>query len=255
MITYEEILSNDSILRGMCHHAEETNANNNYPVVIVHGYFSANKIGPQRLFVNIANRLAQMGYNVYRFDLSGMGESDGEISDIKFPDHVRDIDSVIKYVQNKHNRRKVIVIAHCLGCNITLSQVISTPDVFREVIFLAPFYSNRLIMERFFGEKQLNELTTAKHTYRKGLYSDYSFFAENTQNDFIMKINATPITINVILPMDDQFIPLECNEETFGRSAKIKLVHLQKADHNFLETQEELISTIMELLSDEKFTV
>ena len=252
MITYEEVECDSLTLRGVCHHAENRDE---YPVIIVHGYFSANRIGPQRLFVNMANYLAQNGHFVYRFDLCGMGESDGNISDVKFADHVKNLDSIIKYVQAKHNYKKVIIIAHCLGCNIALSQVLTVPRVFREVIFLAPFYSNHLILEKFFGEEKLKELATAKFTYRKGLYSDYSFFAENTQDDFIERINSTPVTINVILPESDQFIPLECNEETFSRAKKIELIYLQNADHNFLETQDELIMKIMELLRDEKFTI
>lgn len=247
-----EISCHNKILRGSVHCPKYNSIP--YPIIIVHGYFSANRIGPQRLFVNLSNYLCEKGYSVYRFDLSGMGESDGDISNIKFNDHVKDLNTIINYVRRQHNYNKVIIIAHCLGCNITLNVVNTQPDAFREVIFLAPFYSNLIIMERFFGKEKLRELSSEKYTYRKGLYADYSFFIENTQENFITNINLTPITINVVIPEVDQFIPVECNNETFKHTEKAKLIWLENADHNFLETQHSLINTICELLDDEKYS-
>ncbi|MCH5151545.1 MAG: alpha/beta fold hydrolase [Clostridiales bacterium] len=253
MMKYIELHTEKGVLRGMVHRA--AGKANPYPIVIVHGYFSANRVGPQRLFVEISNFLSSRGYNVYRFDLSGMGESDGDISNIKFGDHVDDVETIINYVRKQHHNKRVIVIAHCLGCNLTLARVLSNQDAFREVIFLAPFYSNDVIMNKLFDDDKLKELVNAKYTYRKGLYADYSFFAENTQQDFIASVNATPITINVILPEEDQYIPLECNKETFCRADRINLITLAGADHNFLQTHDEISSIILELLQDEKYTV
>lgn len=247
-----ELSSGENILRGTIH--QPAKEYKQYPIIIVHGYFSANRIGPQRLFVNISNFLCEKGYSVYRFDLSGMGESDGEIANIKFVNHVKDLEIIIDYVRKQHQLNKVIVIAHCLGCNITLNEVLERPHIFREVIFLAPFYSNPIIMEKFFGEEKLRELSSAKYTYRKGLYADYSFFIENTQVNFIENINSTPIVINVIIPEADQFIPIECNNETFKKTEKIKLINLKNADHNFLETQNKVINVICELLEDERYS-
>ena len=249
-VTYEEIRDNNIVLRGMHHYPQH---DGECPIIIVHGYFSANRIGPQRLFVNLANYLANEGYHVYRFDLEGMGESDGDISKVRFSGHVENLSKIIDAVYNKFHKN-IIIIAHCLGCNITLSEVIDRPDIFREVIFLAPFYSNRLIMNRFFGRKKIRELSTKKCTYRKGLYADYSFFSENTQDDFKRKLSKTQSTINVIIPKNDQFIPFKCNFETFSRLNNINLIYIDKADHNFLETQNELLELVKRLLQDDKYT-
>ena len=247
-----ELRSDGNALRGCVH--EPSGEPKSFPIIIAHGYFSANRIGPQRLFVNLSNYLCQKGYYVYRFDFSGMGESDGDISTIKFSNHVKDLQAIIEYVQARHQLNKVIVVAHCLGCNVTLSQVLDSPNCFREVIFLAPFYSNQIILENFFGKQKLEQLSQLKHVYRKGLYADYSFFAENTQTAFINSVNNTPITINAILPEDDQFIPLECNNETFRQAQRANVIRMKNADHNFLETQRKLLDLIWELLEDEKYT-
>ena len=47
-ISYMEINSNGRCLRGMVHHSQTASS---IPIIIVHGYFSANKIGPQRLSI------------------------------------------------------------------------------------------------------------------------------------------------------------------------------------------------------------
>lgn len=85
---YFEVESNKKTLRGMKHLSEKNDA---FAVLIIHGYFSSNKIGPHRLYVNIANQLSKRFCSCYRFDMSGMGESDGDISNIKFNNHVYDI--------------------------------------------------------------------------------------------------------------------------------------------------------------------
>ena len=50
---YFEVESNKKTLRGMKHLSEKNDA---FAVLIIHGYFSSNKIGPHRLYVNIANQ-------------------------------------------------------------------------------------------------------------------------------------------------------------------------------------------------------
>ena len=244
-----EINSNGRCLRGLAHYSQTKTA---IPVVIVHGYFSANKIGPQRLFVLMAQRLAQSGFDVYRFDLSGMGESDEDICNITYNDHVDDVFNIISAIREKYLNQKVCVIAHCIGSSITLSNIIKHPDWFREVIFLAPYYSTQEIMSNFFSEKSLEQLVAENFTYRKGLYAHSSFFTESNKDEFIENIKNVTTVINIVIPQKDQFIPLESNLKTFEEAKKVIVRLVDGADHNFLETRDEVINLVEELLKDER---
>ena len=237
----------------MYHKAKQCNKKA-LPVLLVHGYFSANKIGPQRLFVHIANAIASAGFDVFRFDLSGMGESDGEIKDVTFNDHVKDVENMVLKIKDYYGER-VSIISHCLGCNITLENVLKHTDWFREIIFLAPYYTTEETLSHFFNESAKKQLHQENYTYRKGLYAHASFFNESMQDHFVEAINKVSVMVNVIIPENDQFISLETNQATFNNIKKINLMYIKNADHNFLETQNELITITERLLLDEKYTV
>ncbi len=250
-MNYVEIYNHGNILRGMCH---RSNNSDSYPVIIVHGYFSANRIGPQRLFVKLADSIQVNGFDVYRFDLSGMGESDGDISNTTFIDHVKDVKCIIDYVQSIHNK-KVILIAHCLGCNVSLTNIIEFPGLFREIIFLAPFFTTPRTISAFFSHDAIQQLSNENFAYRKGLFAHGSFFKESKQNVFIDQLNKSSVTLNVIIPERDQFIPLESSRDIFDNISFINTIYLPNADHNFLEYNNEVISCVLRLLNDEHYTI
>ena len=245
---YLEIVSNSNILRGMVHVPQ--NAQKHSPaVVIVHGYSSANKIGPQGLFVRIADALSALGYFVYRFDLSGMGESDGNIENVKFADHVADVESVLQYVQTKHSNSPVNVIAHCMGCNCVMDIAGRRAQLFERVVFLAPFFANDITLKRLFTADQLESITTNGYVYRKGLYADYSFFSQNTEQLFIDRLRTLSQHIDVILAERDQFSPTECSKSALEGMKHVDVFQLPNADHNFLEAQQALVNLLCKIFT------
>ena len=248
---YFEVKSNGKTLRGLKHESEY---NNSFAILIVHGYFSSNKIGPHRLYVNIANRLSEKFCPCYRFDMSGMGESDGEISNTTFNDHVFDIMNMVNYIKN-NGVKEIIIISHCIGCNLVIEAILRYKYVFREIIFLTPYFTNKEILRIFFPkDDQLIELFRSGYTHRNGLYVDSSFFLEQTDyNNFLNSVNSSNTFINIIAAKNDQFIPYKYNEELRVDSTSINFSYID-SDHNFLTKQAELIERIEEIITDEYFT-
>ena len=70
----------------------------------------------------------------------------------------------------------------------------------------------------------------------------------------IERINSVTVTVNVIIPLKDQFIPLEDNRRMFGEAKYANVIEMD-GDHNFLETKVELIKKVGELLTDDKYTI
>ena len=252
MIKFVSLKNKGHVLRGMAH---LSNAKDPIPVVVCHGYFSANRVGPQRLFFEMAEYLTKLGFDIYRYDLFGMGESDGVIDGVVFSEHVDDLKKIIYHVKSLYPHQKVCLIAHCLGCNYALVNVLERDDIYREIIFLSPFYTNDRIMKEFFSEEKIKQLHELSFTHRKGLYAHESFFSSNPQSEFIERINSVKVTINVIIPKNDQLIPLEDNEETFKNAKFANIIYMDGADHNFLEHKYAVIEKIGNLLTDEKYTI
>lgn len=238
------VSSSGTTLRGMVHHEKEISQCK--PVLIVHGYFSANRNGPNRLFVKIADNLASLGFATYRFDLSGMGESDGDINKINFKHHVKDVISVIEFVRKQCGSKQITVIAHSLGCAVVLDVMNFAYKNINKVFLLAPFFSSDKTLKVMLGVGSLEELEKKVPIYRKGLYSDISYFKESLAYDeFVPEINRATgngVTIYAILGNIDQFVDINEAKELFLKTPKINVIEIDGADHNFLETQKQVIS-------------
>lgn len=252
MMHYVEIKKTNAVLRGMVHSAGKINAS---PVVIVHGYFSANRIGPQRLFVKLANSISECGFDVYRFDLTGMGESDGDISHTSFFDHASDIETIIDFVRSRHLNKEITLVAHCLGCNISLVPITSHLEYYKDIVFLAPYYSTDNTITAMFSKVSIHQLKTDEYTYRNGQYVHASYFHESTQENFVNEIRLLDKNISVIIPEKDQFIPLNMSTEMFNSLPNVTAYYIPKADHNFLGTHDDVISCVMRIINDKQCPV
>lgn len=246
---YLEILSSNNILRGMKHHCSRF-ADAQQPIIMVHGYFSATRNGPQRLFIELANQLASLGFTVYRFDLSGMGESEGDIKKITFQKHVEDLDAIVDFVQREHPNQPITIVAHSLGCNLALCKIQKDFTLYHKVVFLAPYLTNSNTIHLIIGdEKKLRELEKNNFTYRKGLYVDNSYFVESETEKFSKIISSLPIKFSIIVGDEDQFIPTDLTISALKNISNTEVTRIHGADHNFLETHKELVDIIVSILS------
>lgn len=69
-------------------------------VVLLHG-FTGSHLGPKYSFVNLARRLAREGYNVFRFDYGGSGDSEGDFSDQDLDTAVADTVNAVKHLDSR----------------------------------------------------------------------------------------------------------------------------------------------------------
>ncbi|WP_057830068.1 hydrolase 1, exosortase A system-associated [Colwellia sp. TT2012] len=75
------------------------NATKKGVIIVVGG--PQTRVGSHRLFVYLARALAKQGLTVFRFDYSGAGDSEGELS--TFTDIQSDIDAAIQTFQQRHS--------------------------------------------------------------------------------------------------------------------------------------------------------
>ncbi|MEP1741177.1 MAG: alpha/beta fold hydrolase [Kangiellaceae bacterium] len=75
-------------------------------------------IGPYRLYVNLARKFAKMGYNCFRFDLSGIGDSEKHKDSRLYQlQHQSDITDVLDFLQNERGDKQFIVMGICTGAD------------------------------------------------------------------------------------------------------------------------------------------
>ena len=218
-------------------------------VLVVHGHLSSNRIGPHRLYYEISSQLCDSGYNVARFDLRGMGESEGSIEDTRFEDHVNDVITIIKELSRMKFDRPFIIISHCIGCNVSLDAM-EDLETIDEAIFIAPFFANDKSLSSMFTKRQLSEMNSNGFTFRKGIYTNKEFIIDScAQKVFFRKILKQKKRIVILYGDKDQFIQNSDSKKLFKHLGQ-REVYIDGGDHNFLSksSREKLISSIFSLL-------
>jgi len=120
-----------------------------YPtVVLVHG-FGANKT-EFGLFDDLAQRLASHGYQIYRFDFAGLGESEGEYSCTTLSKLVEDLGSILNYVraQPSTDMGKLGLVGMSLGTAVITAL---QPTNVRALVYLGSVSRPRETIKGLFG--------------------------------------------------------------------------------------------------------
>ena len=229
MITYFNVISNGNELRGLLHKGE-----NKIPIIIVHGFFSSNKIGPYRLYYKLADYLNKSGFTVLRIDFSAMGESDGDEMKITFDTHIKDLCKSIELLLEKENAKKIHIVAHCVGCCTTLRALKLIKPLVASVTMLAPFIPSTNNYEVLLGEEGFKQLLNNEFIYHKGMFCDRSFIdAGEAIKDVSLIALAKEKKLKSFLSEKDQLSSLS-DQMNWAKNNFIDFDIIRGADHNFL---------------------
>lgn len=235
------VYSAPNFLRGMMH-----NGGKDRLVLIVHGYLSSNKIGPHRLYYQIADEISKLGNCVVRIDLSGMGESDGDIKDIKFNNHLLDLYIIINNLLKVYSFEKIDLIGHCSGCSLILNVLKYYNNIVGKVIMISPYIFSEDTIGDLLDKNSYEEMKNKGYTYRKGLYCDSSFI-----NNYNIMNNSELINILkekeylVLFSENDEICNISVSK-SWGDKNRISYLIIKSANHNYLgiSSRKELLKII-----------
>lgn len=117
----EEILcfGEPTIMRGILTHPNPvTHAPGDKPVVLMTNAGLIHKVGPHRLWVDLARLLSEDGYAVFRFDITGLGDSDmrdDDVLDEKRP--AFDMIEVMNHLTHHYGARRFVLMGLCSGAD------------------------------------------------------------------------------------------------------------------------------------------
>lgn len=98
-------------------------------VVLLNAGF-LHRIGPNRMYVALARRLARLGFVALRYDAAGIGESASRNTDASV--HRRDVADaidVLDYLQQQHGISRVILCGLCSGAELAHDVAVVDPRV------------------------------------------------------------------------------------------------------------------------------
>jgi pimeloyl-ACP methyl ester carboxylesterase len=84
-------------------------------ILFVHAA-GGNRLGPHRMFVELARRLNALGYSTFRFDLSGSGDSSGACGGIM--DEAADVHEAVRFFRDISNVDTVVLLGISRGARV-----------------------------------------------------------------------------------------------------------------------------------------
>ena len=122
----------------------EENKNSDVVIIIAHGFNASKDHG---FLPKLASKLRKR-FNVFRFDFSGNGESQGKFEDQCLKNQIGELKTAVEFMRKRFKR--VFVAGHSLGACIALAEYCKYKDV-EGLIFIAPAFvlSKRLLISLF----------------------------------------------------------------------------------------------------------
>jgi pimeloyl-ACP methyl ester carboxylesterase len=137
-------------------------------------------IGPNRLHVLLAARLARAGFQSIRFDLSGIGDSEVRTDEHDLDATVhRDIDDALDFMTERHHASSFVLAGICTGANHGL-RFAAADDRVVGVIPIDPFayktlgFQLRHYGRRVFRAKSWRNALTGRNQYLKKMLAGRS---------------------------------------------------------------------------------
>lgn len=122
---------------------EPTGAGRGVVVVLLTGAFLP-MTHRNRMWVQLARRLAGEGFSVLRFDYHGVGESTGTIAEWSLDKpFAEDLEGAVRWLRSRHASR-IAMVGSCLGARTILACAERVPELTTAVFLSAPLRGHRI---------------------------------------------------------------------------------------------------------------
>ncbi|WP_291766967.1 alpha/beta hydrolase family protein [Caldivirga sp. UBA161] len=213
-------------------------------VVMLHG-FTGNHIEANRLYVDIARALCEVGFVVVRFDYRNHGDSSGPFEDFDIENAVSDAEYMVNYTLKLDyvDSSRLAIIGLSMGGNIALRIYSSMPNTIKAVILLSPGIS-------FHGISKLLEQARGDYVYFGAFRLKVSNVAKMAKSDAMSIADSINAPILIIHAKNDEAVPYQQSVEFHNRVkySDKTLMLLDKGGHVF--TDYEIKSKVIEAITN-----
>jgi pimeloyl-ACP methyl ester carboxylesterase len=126
------------------------------PTIVILNTGIVHRVGHHRMFVTLARVLAGAGFNAFRFDFAGIGDSDPRIDGLSPLDSsLSDLDEVLNWLERGRGISRVILVGLCSGADLAILRGHSDPRVVA-LVLMDPSIPTTV---RFYAQYILKHLT------------------------------------------------------------------------------------------------
>lgn len=206
-----------------------------YPTVILYHGLSGSKEEGYARYVRLSRLLCLNGYQVYRFDYRGHGDSEGDFDDLVMDDLVKDSGDILEYVcKNKEtDRRHMAIVSRsmCPGLYLRL-----TSENIRAMVMHCPAVDPRVTLEHGWGVG----LRYARKGERGGYNLNPDFWDNLGKYNAFTAIKYADMPILIVTGDEDEVIWVDDVREFYKAANKPKkLVVVKYTGHDFERREHE----------------
>jgi pimeloyl-ACP methyl ester carboxylesterase len=141
-------------LLGIVTESVATDADTGRPVIVILNAGIVHRVGPSRMHVALARRLAALGYAAVRFDLSGIGDSERRPDVLNLLDAaLADIRETLDSLESSIQLRRAVLVGLCSGADQAVVYAGSDPRVVGIVLLDPHIPRTRQYYFRYYGSR------------------------------------------------------------------------------------------------------
>ena len=276
MLEEPVLFGKSSALVGIITDPPEEEGSNGLPAFILVNAGLVHRVGPNRHYVKIARKLAELGFTVLRFDFSGIGDSESIDEDFaSFEEEaLSDIQEAMDYLNATRGHERFCLLGLCSGATLSFKAACCDLRVEGAVLlnlvpytdemnnFLGSQYFARDYWQNFLSDPRLwLRVITGKANYRLMVAALISLFP--SKKKALSETNIVAADFRLLaergvhlllvfsggapgLKMLDLAFRKEMYELTSSGQWKLDIIH--SADHTFtqLQTGEQLVEIVQD---------
>lgn len=137
------------------------------PCVIMLNSGLVYQAGPNRLYVEMARDLAKCGFSSFRFDLSGIGDSNRSRESVALEEQIpNDIDEALAFIEEKTGIKNFVLMGICTGADNAHKYALRNSSVTGAIFMDGYAYKTPGYYLRYYGPRIVNPIVVARRLSR-----------------------------------------------------------------------------------------
>ena len=226
-------------LRGIIHKPKQTSKG---IVILTHGYFTSNKLGPERLYVQIARLFAGYGYEFWRFDSYGVGDSDGEFNESSYELRITDYKTIIELALKQHS--DILILGHSMGTSIAIYLANMYPQNIKTLFLLAPTFGKCTHIDNLIPKEIQKQLQEQGFAQRRTQWITKEFIDKMMSEEIYNEVSQCNAMQILFYGLSDEFYDKASVIRVQEHMKNHKLIEIFECDHNFLKNRDILLEKL-----------